>query len=951
MDNNKIIEEIDIIVRAKVEEVKKDLQRITKETSKMVDSIQKEFKSMNDKNYFEGVSDSLKNAKSECKNVQKEARKVFINGQDKIINLDNLKEAQNQLRKIKITMDGVSFDYTPEKGDFNEKYNQAILSKEKEEKDEGPLNALGDPADTKYEVTIPKANTKAFDDSINSTTNSAKQQFELLENNLKNFDTLTIREQIKTIGMQMYQTIPIIKQSIDEMKSRLNDSSSLLGQVKVKVQEFGVGFGKIRENIRDAFLIKTDGIYNKLQSIKQKIGEVSPIAQNVGKVTKNSFLQVKDSISKPIGKIGEFINKIRNAGTESEKTKNRSKGLSEIGKSFSNGIKSIRKFALSLLSVRGAFTAISRAAQQYLSFDTQLSASIQNCWNVLGSLLAPVIEYVVGLFTKLVSVVATFVKALTGIDLVARANAKALDKQAKSTKGAASASKQLSGIDDIDNLSSGSGGGGGSDFTPITTDSIDMSPFEAMLDKIRGILSDIFKPFKEAWELEGANVIESMKFALEGIKETAKSIGSSFMEVWTNGTGTEFVSNWLITFQEIFNLIGNIGTALSEAWNNNGAGTDYVQSMFDSWNAIHEAINVVLDDINSIASNGTFTTIFSDAIEFGTMFYDSIEAIADAFTHAWQNGDSGKGILQAICDIFNDIQKFANEIIDSILQWVVSPEFQEALDKIFKGIEDIFNIAKDVCDWLLEMYSKYVKPVIDDKLIPALNSIINAIMDIWNTVKPVVDEIIKIIKNLLEPVIKGLMGFIGGIIDIIKGIADFISGVFTGDWRKAWNGIKSIVVGIWNSIWSVISGIINTIIAGFESMINIVIKGLNSILKPLRNLGNSVLKAVGIKNFSFEAISTVKLPRLATGDVAYEETHAIIGEYPNARHDPEIVSPVSMMKMSFRDVLSEFMFEGNGTRIDKLCINVAGENFYDDAIDYINDKSERNGVSVIKEVE
>ena len=192
---------------------------------------------------------------------------------------------------------------------------------------------------------------------------------------------------------------------------------------------------------------------------------------------------------------------------------------------------------------------------------------------------------------------------------------------------------------------------------------------------------------------------------------------------------------------------------------------------------------------------------------------------------------------------------------------------------------------------------------------------------------------------------------IGGIIDIIKGIADFISGVFTGDWRKAWNGIKSIVVGIWNSIWSVISGIINTIIAGFESMINIVIKGLNSLLKPLRNLGNSVLKAVGIKNFSFEAISTVKLPRLATGDVAYEETHAIIGEYPNARHDPEIVSPVSMMKMSFRDVLSEFMFEGNGTRIDKLCINVAGENFYDDAIDYINDKSERNGVSVIKEVE
>jgi len=55
-----------------------------------------------------------------------------------------------------------------------------------------------------------------------------------------------------------------------------------------------------------------------------------------------------------------------------------------------------------------------------------------------------------------------------------------------------------------------------------------------------------------------------------------------------------------------------------------------------------------------------------------------------------------------------------------------------------------------------------------------------------------------------------------------------------------------------------------------------------------------------------------------------------------------------MMKDSFRDVLNEFDTEG--TRIDRLCINVAGENFYDDTIDYINEKSERNGVSVIKEV-
>lgn len=95
--------------------------------------------------------------------------------------------------------------------------------------------------------------------------------------------------------------------------------------------------------------------------------------------------------------------------------------------------------------------------------------------------------------------------------------------------------------------------------------------------------------------------------------------------------------------------------------------------------------------------------------------------------------------------------------------------------------------------------------------------------------------------------------------------------------------------------------------------------------------------------------SPINIPRLATGDVAYEETQVIVGEYPSANTNPEIISPVSMMKDSFRDVLNEQ--DGGGTRVDRLCINVAGENFYDDTIDYINEKSTRKGVSVIKEVE
>lgn len=853
MDNKQIIEEIDIIVRARVEEARESIKNVAKETTKMVDTVSKEFKKMNKESNFDELTGDIDNYKKEVKKLGEE------------------------VRKVKVNMNGVSFSFTPNTGDFQKQYEEAMKNIKTEESSV-PLNALGDPADTEYLVT----NFRNVKKELSEADTKAQQ----LKNNMKNFDTLSLKEQFKTIGMQIGQMIPAVGKASDAIKSRFNDSTSIFGLLKTKVQELGAGFNNMKSKIQ--------GIGNSFENIRTKF---DPIADNIKAVAytsstamKNAFTQISNFVSKPVGKIKEFIKNIRNVGNETDKVKKKSKGFgNDFAKNLSSGIKSIKKFALSLLSIRTAFSAVSKASQAYLSFDTQLSASIQNSWNVLGSLLAPVLEYVAGLFSKLVSVVASFVQALTGIDLVARANAKALDKQAKSTKNASNASKQLSSIDDISTLSSSSGGDSGNDFTPITTEAVDLSPLESAFERIKGILSQIFNPFKEAWESTGAGVIQSFIDMFTSLKDLGASVGTSFLEVWTNGTGTEIITNFLTGFQLIFDTVGGI---------------------------------------------------------------------SDALTNAWTNAGNGTKIIQNIADIFITIQQAGLRIWEVIQSWVVSDGFQKALNLVFDVIADISTWVKDIATWVLDMYDKYFKPVIDEKLLPALESIADMFTAIWNVAKPVIDKIIDNVKKYLEPVIAGLGKTLGSIIDIIKGIADFITGVFTGNWRKAWNGIKDIVVGIfntiknaistvWNAIWGVIKGVINVIISGFESFINFIIKGLNKLLSPLRDLGNGLFDILGA-DIKIPKISSVSIPRLWTGHVADEPIVAQIGEYANAKTNPEIVSPVSMMKDSFRDVLNEVEF--GGTRIDKLCIDVAGENFYDDTIDYINDKSERKGVSVIKEV-
>ncbi len=71
--------------------------------------------------------------------------------------------------------------------------------------------------------------------------------------------------------------------------------------------------------------------------------------------------------------------------------------------------------------------------------------------------------------------------------------------------------------------------------------------------------------------------------------------------------------------------------------------------------------------------------------------------------------------------------------------------------------------------------------------------------------------------ELLAPVVKNIMG-------IFTGITDFIGGVFSGDWDKAWQGIKSIV-------WNVIAGLGNTVAAGLKAIIEIVPAILSGVLE------------------------------------------------------------------------------------------------------------------------
>lgn len=92
--------------------------------------------------------------------------------------------------------------------------------------------------------------------------------------------------------------------------------------------------------------------------------------------------------------------------------------------------------------------------------------------------------------------------------------------------------------------------------------------------------------------------------------------------------------------------------------------------------------------------------------------------------------------------------------------------------------------------------------LIREQLAPAFSSFLRA-------VTPIAKVLLGIFGSALVGALKGVVGVIKGAITIISGLFNLISGILTGDWSKAWAGIKQIVSGAFTAIIGAIQVFLN----------------------------------------------------------------------------------------------------------------------------------------------
>lgn len=227
----------------------------------------------------------------------------------------------------------------------------------------------------------------------------------------------------------------------------------------------------------------------------------------------------------------------------------------DTSKNFDDMFKSAKRFALSLISIRTAYSLLSKASQAYMQTDETTTKQMEANWVGLGAILSPAINLIVGLFKKAVTSILYFMSVLTGVNYIEKANTAILKKQTEATKELTKANDKLNASFDEMNVlqePSSSSTGGGVDTAPLFDISDIGESARKTIEKIGTALKPVYEKIKDIikWALDNPEAILGILGGATLLTMLGKIIGVAGVGT-TAGTGLSGILGLLLAIASI----------------------------------------------------------------------------------------------------------------------------------------------------------------------------------------------------------------------------------------------------------------------------------------------------------------------------------------------------------------------------------------------------------------
>ena len=473
--------------------------------------------------------------------------------------------------------------------------------------------------------------------------------------------------------------------------------------------------------------------------------------------------------------------------------------------------------------------------------------------------------------------------------------------------------KSLAAFDQLNTLSfnnaetAGAGAGSAASTMPVT---VETEKAENNVEKFAKKLQTVFSKLKTWWQKNFAPIFNGI---WEGLKGEAHELWGTLQHVFADikSLGApllEYFNTYFVPFlQTTFGVIGNILVGLFDTFN---------KVFADIWDI------VIFPYLQTYLTVGLpmLTEFATEAMKTIGVIFDEVKTVFDMI---WE--DVAKPVLKFIMKLWQDLMeslkkfwdRYGNPIFEKFRTAIqkTSDIFMSAWNSYFKPLFEKLMANIDT------LWQEHLKPLVD-AILEYVGELITAALDIYNEcIAPIVKWVVEVfgppimrtigqIMDTMFALLKNVADVAKGIIEALTGIVKFAAGVFTGDWERAWEGVKKIFKGVFDSLVGIVKvplnliiGNINLLLNGIEEMVNAIIAALGVVDFDIP----SWVPGIGGKSFhlDLDSVDIPRIPYLAQGTVVPANYGNFLAMLGDNKREAEVVSPVSTMKQAMLEALAE----------------------------------------------
>lgn len=672
-----------------------------------------------------------------------------------------------------------------------------------------------------------------------------------------------------------------IKAQLDAAKESAKQAETALKSLRAESERLRQVTSGEASASPDAYI----SAYSRQSEVAAQIKEQEALLKEQDKIVESldgKYAKITDKVMEQTSALdaaktraGELTREITNASGASERMELAAKNVSDSMNTFSKRVSGLFKRVLVFSLITRALQSLRTWLGKTIMQNEEARAAVARLKAAFLTLAQPILQVVIPVFVKLVDIltqvvtaIAKFFGMLSGKSWASqKAAAQGLSDEEKALKGVGAAAddarKSMAGFDEINQITSnqasgGGGGAGGAASTDIAPDFSNLDMAEDKLHDILGLVGAIAAGLL-AWKIASMFTNDLSKIAGIAIAAAgAFALVYFWLDAWKNG----------IDLQNFLGMLAGLAALAA--------------GLAIAFGPIAAGIALVVGGLAMLVVG------IKDVIENGFNLVNTLTIIAGLLA-------AGIGIsLLTGSWIPLLIAGFVAALVALVSFTGHGEELIQGLKKIIDGFGKFF---KGVFTGDLKLAAEGAKQIWAG-LKQTWNAIVNSIKDAWSAFITWLQGKNPALAAIFETIGKLFSDQYNAWKKILSGLITFLTGVFTGDWKKAWNGVLDILKGVWNLIVGTVEGAINFIIDG----INLLISALNKIHFEVPDW----VPLVGGKSFGINItpVSRVSLPRLASGAVIppNREFMAVLGDQKSGTN---IETPLATMVQAFKQAINE----------------------------------------------